>query len=311
MKRDLSIDTLKGFLILLVILGHLIGSLKFSWPGVWNLIYTFHMPLFVLISGYLSKRDDTSVFTILKPLLVFQVLNIIILVILGHPFSFTYFLIPHWTLWYLLSLIFWRLILKYTPSKLINKPYIYLGITLLTAVVVGLFLPYGRVLSIQRTISFLPFFLMGYYFRIGKIQQKIWSNTIAIALLVIVSLVCVLEYYPANASVLLRGADNYTMHDLPNKIFILGCSIICVFSIWNLKREVSWLAQIGKHSLFYYLYHGIIIEFLIVPIVEYYNIPANLPNIIIYFLLIIFMIHFAMNISVFKWLVNPSLTTNK
>ena len=28
MKRDLQIDTLKGFLILCVILGHLIGSLK-------------------------------------------------------------------------------------------------------------------------------------------------------------------------------------------------------------------------------------------------------------------------------------------
>lgn len=311
MKRDLSIDTLKGFLILLVILGHLIGSMKFSCPGVWNLIYTFHMPLFVLISGYLSKREDTSIFTILKPLLVFQVLNIIILVIQGHHFSFAYFLIPHWTLWYLLSLIFWRLILKYTPSKLINNPHVYLGITLLAAVIVGLFLPYGRILSIQRTISFLPFFLMGYFFRIGKIQQKPWSNSVSIALLVIASLVCVLEYYPANACILLRGADNYTIHDIPNKIFIMACSIICVFSLWNLKREVSWLAQIGRYSIFYYLYHGIIIEFLIVPIVEYYNLPANLPNVIICFLLIIFMIHFAMSISVFQWFVNPSLTTKK
>ena len=71
MKRDLSIDTLKGFLILLVILGHLIGSLKFSWPGVWNLIYTFHIPLFVLILGYFSKRDIINVKNIIKPLLVF------------------------------------------------------------------------------------------------------------------------------------------------------------------------------------------------------------------------------------------------
>lgn len=53
MQRDLTIDTLKGFLIILVILGHLIGSLNvYGGDKIWNFIYTFHMPLFVLISGY-------------------------------------------------------------------------------------------------------------------------------------------------------------------------------------------------------------------------------------------------------------------
>ena len=239
MSRDKSVDSLKGFLILLVVLGHLIGNLQVSWGGVWNLIYTFHMPLFVLISGYFSGRDSINVKNILKPLFAFQFISILILTILGSKFSISYFLIPHWTLWYLLSLIFWRLILRYTPEKLIDNPYVYLGIALLATITIGLFLPHGRVLSAQRTINFFPFFLMGYYFREGKIKQKICNNSISIILLAIVSLICLLGLYPNNASILLRGADPYSTHDLPAKVFILMCTMVCTYTLWNTKREVS------------------------------------------------------------------------
>lgn len=54
-QRLESFDSLKGFLILLVILGHiLIGSLSESLPRY--LIYGFHMPLFLAVSGYLVSR---------------------------------------------------------------------------------------------------------------------------------------------------------------------------------------------------------------------------------------------------------------
>lgn len=165
MKRDLQIDTLKGFLILCVILGHLIGSLKSQGGAIWNMIYTFHMPLFVLVSGFFSRRDRTNEFSLIKPLVVFQFINVIILSILGHDFSFTYFLVPYWTLWYLLSLIFWRLMLKYTPKALLDRPYVYLCLAIVASLAIGLVIPYGRILSIQRTISFFPFFLLGYYFK--------------------------------------------------------------------------------------------------------------------------------------------------
>ena len=134
------------------------------------------------------------------------------MIILGNKFSISYFLIPHWTLWYLLSLIFWKLILQYTPKKLINNPYVYLGITILASLTIGIFLPYGRVLSIQRTISFLPFFLMGYYFKTGKIKQKTCNNYISIILFAIVSLISLIGIYPNNASVLLRRGQIPTLY---------------------------------------------------------------------------------------------------
>lgn len=308
MKRDLQIDTLKGFLILCVILGHLIGSLKSQGGAIWNMIYTFHMPLFVLVSGFFSRRDRTNEFSLIKPLVIFQFINVIILSILGHDFSFTYFLVPHWTLWYLLSLIFWRLMLKYTPKALLDRPYVYLCLAIVASLAIGLVIPYGRILSIQRTISFFPFFLLGYYFRTNSVKQKLWSNTISKCLLIVICLIVIFGCYPSNASILLRGADPYSIQDLPAKMFLLLCTLVCVYSLWNLKCEVSYLARIGRTSLFYYLYHGLIIQFFISPIVGRFNLPTGFLGVALYFLLILFTIFLMDRIQIFRWLVNPRIS---
>ncbi|WP_036908882.1 acyltransferase family protein [Xylanibacter ruminicola] len=60
MARLLYIDALRGFAILLVVMGHLIQYNANEWYShpIFNLIYSFHMPLFFFISGlaqYLSE----------------------------------------------------------------------------------------------------------------------------------------------------------------------------------------------------------------------------------------------------------------
>ncbi|WP_076861862.1 nodulation factor fucose acetyltransferase NolL [Bradyrhizobium mercantei] len=60
-KRDLSFDFVKGTLIILVIIGHLLQYVIYPGNGYWDSpyfksIYMFHMPLFMAISGYLSSR---------------------------------------------------------------------------------------------------------------------------------------------------------------------------------------------------------------------------------------------------------------
>ncbi|MBB6271531.1 fucose 4-O-acetylase-like acetyltransferase [Pedobacter cryoconitis] len=54
--RDKNIDALRGFAIILVILGHSLqySGLKFDENICFRLIYSFHMPLFMFISGYVS-----------------------------------------------------------------------------------------------------------------------------------------------------------------------------------------------------------------------------------------------------------------
>lgn len=55
-ERLLWADSLKGWLILLVILGHAIQSVLrvdcYS-NHLWNIIYSFHMPAFMAVSGWL------------------------------------------------------------------------------------------------------------------------------------------------------------------------------------------------------------------------------------------------------------------
>lgn len=62
-KREALPDILKGFAVFLVILGHCIqeGSgagfqeeSLFFWDKLYQLIYSFHMPLFMLVSGYFA-----------------------------------------------------------------------------------------------------------------------------------------------------------------------------------------------------------------------------------------------------------------
>lgn len=306
MSRDLSIDSLKGFLIILVILGHLIGSLNSSGGSVWTLIYTFHMPLFVLISGYFTRRDKLRILTIIKPLLVFQFFNIFVLSF-DNGFSVSYFLVPYWTLWYLLSLIFWRIILRYTPQCILDTPYLLLALTIVVAMLIGTFLPHGRILSIQRTISFFPFFLMGYYFKTNLIKQTLWSKKVSWFLLIIISIFITYIWFPSNASILLRGADPYSIEDLPAKLFILCCTIVLIYSLWNLKFENDYFAKNGKDSLFYYLYHGLFIKFLIAPLVVKVGLPTNLWCCMVYLFFILIALHVMSKINIFRWLVNPNI----
>lgn len=85
------VDSLKGILILLVVVGHFLLKVEghYAIETVYRLIYAFHMPLFVFVSGLLAKRtlDDCGRLRVNKVLtylfwgLVFNVT----LVVMGTP----------------------------------------------------------------------------------------------------------------------------------------------------------------------------------------------------------------------------------
>jgi len=64
MKRLIWADSLKGILIVLVVLGHSIQASMMKLGGdflndyLWNLIYSFHMPAFIAISGVPEERNN-------------------------------------------------------------------------------------------------------------------------------------------------------------------------------------------------------------------------------------------------------------
>lgn len=70
-NRDNKFDFIKGILIILVVIGHAIQALygidnKEVWYNpIFNIVYTFHMPLFIFISGYFFSSSLKYSFSIL------------------------------------------------------------------------------------------------------------------------------------------------------------------------------------------------------------------------------------------------------
>ena len=60
MKRKYELDNLKGILIFLVVFGHLLLSFTHATSNLASkivaYIYFFHMPLFLIVSGFLTHK---------------------------------------------------------------------------------------------------------------------------------------------------------------------------------------------------------------------------------------------------------------
>lgn len=116
------------------------------------------MPLFVMVSGYFSNPDKSvrkSCLGIFSAFILFQ----IIWRIMSPPSSLKALQSPAPTLWYLLSLCFWRVFI-HEMNKYIKKKWIWLALSLVIMIIAG-FIPLSRECSFQRTFALFPFFVLG------------------------------------------------------------------------------------------------------------------------------------------------------
>lgn len=155
-------DNLKGILIILVVLGHFLyiycdtGISKY----IVNTIYMFHMPAFVFASGYFAKRDSTrSRLSVCRLAVAYVIFNTVMMLfnIIENGLGCVSLLYPYNSMWYILSLIVWRFIAK--PLSKVRK---IIPICIIAALLVGYWAEFDNLLSISRTVAFLPFFMAGY-----------------------------------------------------------------------------------------------------------------------------------------------------
>ena len=314
MARDLRIDSLKGFLIILVLLGHVIAAVdnvNVINHAVMGLIYVFHMPLFILISGYVTKNPAeqtprqmwSRVGNIFITLVIFHLLSVLRRYFQDDTYNPIIFSFPYGVLWYLMCLIYWRIMLYYTPKWLLNRPVLNLAIALLISILCGLSHLYNF-FAIQRGLNFYFFFLLGYYFKQGAVNTKWWNfNVLHIAVAVIL-LPIIFWLFPRCGNIM-NGADHYTMVDIPQKVMILSCSLAMCLLVFNKMPEVKMLTHIGKDSLFYYLYHIHIIRLCLGPLLREYSMPRTLPFVILYTLAILGIVYLMSKIKFFRWLLQP------
>lgn len=167
------LDALKGILIILVILGHSIQyQIKdYQHDALFRVIYSFHMPLFFLISGFLTfkGRYDSH---LVKKRFVQCIIPFISWAIFLPIFEscecdwnrtikiLTY---PDNGLWFLYNLFFYCLIFNLSErwsNKKYKQEYILLPLVVVLYVLMSLL--HTR-FNATQICWYLPFFAMGYY----------------------------------------------------------------------------------------------------------------------------------------------------
>lgn len=157
--RKYEFDNYKVLLIILVVFGHIleIFTMRGDAERIRALVYSFHMPAFIFISGYFSRNIQSAYGRALKNcLLPFLVFNGIWLV-LNLRTGFVDVFMPAYQFWYLLSLYIWRIT---APS--VSRLRFAVPLTLLISLYIGCFHEADRFFSISRTFVYYPFFLLGY-----------------------------------------------------------------------------------------------------------------------------------------------------
>ena len=170
--RNYRIDNVKGVLIILVVIGHFllpISTTRFTTNSQY-LIYTFHMPCFIFISGYLAKgvyRDGRFKWGKLARLawlyLLFELGVHVTEGLLEGQIGWRVDLFHEsGAPWYLLALLIWYLFVPLCSR--LGK-----WASLALALAVGLAGGYagsglGDFLAADRVFAFAPFFFMGYFF---------------------------------------------------------------------------------------------------------------------------------------------------
>ena len=271
--RDYLFDNYKAFLIYLVVLGHFVG------PSVganlflrllkW-VIVSFHMPAFIFISGYFSKKE-LSVLTILQrlavPYLVYEVIYYLWYTFVTHKATTLSLMKPKFTLWYLLALFMWRLITPYVKKL----PY-HTALAVLAGILIGFSNMEDSFLTIPRALVYYPFYLAGTSFdRETLIRWRTKKGTVFSlgCLLLMVLLVCCIGFGKFAPMQIFYGRYNYVFMKQGMLAGVLWRTVLYLigfgmtFSLLVLIPEKKlFLSFIGTRTMAIYLFHGLTYTYL-------------------------------------------------
>ena len=169
-ERDYYFDNLKAVLIFLVVLGHFLLPIHDDnfLVNLKRLIYVFHMPLFIFVSGYFSKSiykngkyNFEKILYFLKAYIIFVVaIQIVYALFHYRKFSDINFFKQSGAPWYMFAMMTWYLLIPVVKKM---KPTLVFAISIPLALIVGYFDSVGDVLCLSRILVFGPFFFLGFF----------------------------------------------------------------------------------------------------------------------------------------------------
>ncbi|WP_437386100.1 acyltransferase family protein [Plantibacter flavus] len=280
-KRVPFWDNARFACITLVVMGHAIQRLTSDSDAalvVYLFIYAFHMPAFAIVSGYFSKsappgrRQMRRVITdILLPYLIMEgVWSLVQFLVEGkrelNPTQ------PSWTLWFLLALGIFRLVLPYLA--LLRWPLLW---SVVISVGVGYLDNVDSTFSLSRALGILPFFVLGWQINRWRLvdrwhlvrSQTWWVRVAAAAVLAVWALVLIVGIDLWRAIDLRywffydRGYDALGNGDWTGGLVRLAAILLAVvltaaFFVL-VPRGGSWITKYGQSTMYVYLLHSFVL----------------------------------------------------
>jgi fucose 4-O-acetylase-like acetyltransferase len=269
-QRDPFFDNAKYLALVLVACGHawepLRGDSRAA-AALYITLYTFHMPAFILISGYFSRSFDMRpnqlrqlVTGLAVPYVIFEVAYTLFKRWANDDPTYPISLLDPWYLtWFLVALFVWRLT---TPLwRIIRWP---VPLALAIAVLASVSPDIGDDLDLQRVLQFLPFFVAGLcmkpeHFQLLRRREvrllavPVFAGALAFAYWAAPQMNAAWFYRRDSAQEL--AAPGWTGAAMTLALF--GCSMVlaaCFFA-WVPKRKM-WFTALGVGTLYGYLLHG-------------------------------------------------------
>jgi len=271
-QRDAWLDNVRFVLLAFVVMDH------FMWPllsgsrtmhVLFYWIHLFHMPAFVMVTGFFSRslvvndsRVRGVVTRILVPYLIFQTLYQ-----LGDPLLHGGQLVqwaplwPAWLMWFLAAMLVWRLM---TPYLLRIRGI--LPISILVSLGTGAIAGVSHMLSMDRVLSFLPFFVLGLVIRREHLEvlRRVPARVAAVAVLVAAWPVAAVAADKLGVHWIFWDRSYASMHTTTVKGMAIR-SILMVLAFATSAAVLAltppahnWMSALGRGSLYGYLLHGFI-----------------------------------------------------
>jgi len=275
-------DNARWIAITLVVVGHGILPLIAESDGAYSVylfIYSFHVAVFVTVSGYFAKSGPPSakalrqtLTDVVFPFFIFETIWAVLKWLLGAPFSLDYST-ASWTLWFLIALAAWRIVLPYLV--LLRYPLI---IAILLSLGAGYTETIDSTLALSRTLGMLPFFVFGWKLRQWQLTDRWLELRPAVAwrwrAAAIAMLASVLAIMPITIETLrdlklrrfMLYDESYQAigYDDPwsggiRLVLLLSAMVLTVAFLTLMPRGDHWFTPFGRATMYLYLLHTFVL----------------------------------------------------
>ena len=269
-SRIAYLDNARFWGMVLVVVGHCLLYFVSLQPGraIYYWIYLFHMPLFVLLCGYLSRdfratpqQLKRAVSTLVVPyFLVESAYQVLRRHYTGEPDPYM-LLSPKWVAWFLAALVVWRMS---TPIwRSLRHP-------ILVSILISLLVPLTEVpnvLAMHKVLGMLPFYVIGMHMSLERFRRlaDLRVRAASVVFLSAVGLVC---WMFSESWVLswTKWRDRYDelsvgpVEGLLTRAGLIAVGVLMCFAVLSLVPWTrTWTSALGGRTLYCYLLHGFVV----------------------------------------------------